>query len=111
MTSKHLTSVRPRLLRAGLLCLCTCALLEVPVATGAPQASNNPNPGPSPTTLNGFQQGSIDAIGQGASAFPRVWRPYVEQPLPHVVLENSPRLHSLIRDGKLELSLSDASKS
>jgi outer membrane protein TolC len=108
MTSKHLTSVRPRLLRAVLLCLGTCALLEVPLATGAPQAGDNPNPGPPPTTLNGFQPASVDAIGHGASPFPRIWRPYVEQPLPHVVLENSPRLHSLIRDGKLELSLSDA---
>jgi outer membrane protein TolC len=108
MTSKHLTSVRPRLFRAALLCLCTCALLEVPVATGAPQASGSPDQGPSPTTLNGFQQESIDAIGHGASEFPRVWRPYLEQPIPRMILENSPRLHSLIRDGKLELSLSDA---
>ena len=32
----------------------------------------------------------------------------MEQPIPRVIMENSPRLHTLIHDGKLELSLSDA---
>jgi outer membrane protein len=40
--------------------------------------------------------------------FPTIFRPYQEQVVPHVVLENSPRLESLLRDGKLELTLADA---
>jgi outer membrane protein len=116
MTVKHLISRRFCLLRSCLLCLCTGALIEVPVATGAPQATDNRannDPGgqsvsPTVGAENGFQQGFLDAIGVGASPFPRIWRPYVEQPLPRVVLENSPRLHSLIHDGKLEISLADA---
>jgi len=44
----------------------------------------------------------------GPDSFPNVLLPYREQTLPPVRLENSPRLHDLIRDGKLELSLSDA---
>jgi outer membrane protein TolC len=90
-------------------------LLEIPVATCAPQAAgDNPDPGQSAkdsltsNAVNGFQPGFIGSIGNGARPFPRLWRPYVEQPLPNMVLENSPRLHTLIHDGKLELSLSDA---
>jgi outer membrane protein len=97
------------------LCFCLI-LLEIPVATGAPQAAggDNPNPGQSAAdsltsnAVNGFQPGFIGSIGNGAHPFPRLWRPYVEQPLPNMVLENSPRLHTLIHNGKLELSLSDA---
>ena len=44
----------------------------------------------------------------GPDSFPNVLLPYREQTLPPVRLENSPRLHDLIRDAKLELSLSDA---
>jgi outer membrane protein TolC len=40
--------------------------------------------------------------------FPTILRPYQEQKTPPVILENSPRLGSLIRDGKLELTLADA---
>ena len=107
MIVKPFMCLRRRLWRSCLLCLCTCALLEVPAATGAPQE-------PVPQTAgaeNGFQPGFINSIGNGASPFPRFWRPYVEQPLPRVVLQNSPRLHSLIHDGKLEISLPDAAKS
>jgi outer membrane protein len=57
---------------------------------------------------NGFQAGFLKSLENGASPWPRVWKPYVEQPLPHVVMENTPRLNTLIHDGKLELSLSDA---
>jgi outer membrane protein len=92
------------------LCLSACFL------AGAPQQGNgdktNPGPGDSTSTSaaadNGFQQNFIRSIGQGSSTFPRLWHPYLERTIPHAVLENSPRLHSLIHDGKLELSLSDA---
>ena len=96
------------------LCFCLI-LLEIPVATGAPQAAGGDNPNPqsakdslTSNAVNGFQPGFIGSIGDGARPWPRFWRPYVEQPLPNMVLENSPRLHTLLHDGKLELSLSDA---
>jgi outer membrane protein len=57
---------------------------------------------------NGFQQDFLNSLGKGSSEWPRIWKPYLEQPIPRVVMENSPRLHSLIHDGKLELSLADA---
>ena len=44
----------------------------------------------------------------GPGWFPNVLSPYRQHTLPPVVLENSPRLHDLIHDGKLEISLSDA---
>ncbi len=37
-----------------------------------------------------------------------VWKPYAPHTLPQPVLKNSDRLHSLIKDGKLMLSLNDA---
>src|SRR6266513_2106643 len=37
-----------------------------------------------------------------------LWKPYMTHLLPEPVLKNSDRLHSLIRDGKLMLSLNDA---
>ena len=45
---------------------------------------------------------------QGPDGFPNILRLYQEQKTPAVVLDNSPRLGSLIRDGKLELTLADA---
>jgi outer membrane protein TolC len=53
-------------------------------------------------------QGFLNNYGQPASIFPNFWKPYVQQRIPLPVLENSPRLHDLIHDGKLELSLADA---
>jgi outer membrane protein TolC len=45
---------------------------------------------------------------RGPSWFPSVLRPYQEQKVLPLVLESSPRLGSLIHDGKLELTLADA---
>lgn len=56
----------------------------------------------------GFQQDFLQSVGKGPHIFPRIWSPYQQRSLPHPILENSPRLKSLIHDGKLELSLSDA---
>ncbi len=44
----------------------------------------------------------------GPGWFPGVTRPYREAPVAPLVMENSPRLHDLIHNGKLELSLADA---
>ena len=50
----------------------------------------------------------MSTYGQSPGLFPHIWRPYLPQSLPHPVLENSPRLGTLIHDGKLELSIADA---
>jgi len=44
----------------------------------------------------------------GPSWFPTVFKPYQQDPIRQPVMENSPRLHDLIRNGKLRLSMSDA---
>jgi outer membrane protein TolC len=43
-----------------------------------------------------------------ANSVLEVWKPYRPHGLPQPVLRNSDRLHSLLRDGKLMLSLNDA---
>jgi outer membrane protein TolC len=90
------------LLNKTLLRFC-CFSLSLALAIGAPQQGGD-NPG----FLNGFSQSFIQSIGKGASEFPDVWKPYFPQRIPLPVMENSPLLHSLIHDGKLELSLADA---
>jgi outer membrane protein len=42
------------------------------------------------------------------SAFPNVLQPYAAQNLPEPILNNSPRIDSLMRDGKIYLSINDA---
>jgi outer membrane protein TolC len=59
-------------------------------------------------TTAGFQKGFLGSLAYGPKEFPHVWNPYVQKPFSLPALVNSPRLHSLIHDGKLELSLSDA---
>ncbi len=94
---KVFMSVRNLILsRSGWLCLCVCL---IPALNG----QEPPSPG-----SNGFQQDFLNSLGKGATEFPRIWKPYVEQSIPHVIMENTPRLRGLIHDGKLELSLSDA---
>lgn len=44
----------------------------------------------------------------GPSWFPSILRPYEERTIPPLVLENSPRLESLVHGGNLELTLADA---
>jgi outer membrane protein TolC len=53
-------------------------------------------------------QGFLRDYTHGPSIFPNLFRPYQEQALPPMALENSPRLADLIRNGRLELSLTDA---
>jgi outer membrane protein TolC len=45
---------------------------------------------------------------RGARAFPTILSPYQPSPIKPAMLDNSPRLHDLIRGNHLELSLSDA---
>ena len=44
----------------------------------------------------------------GPNWFPKVFKPYVPSPIVSPVMENSPRLHDLIRNGKLRISVADA---
>jgi len=53
-------------------------------------------------------QSFLGDFSQGPNWFPSLLKPYQEQPIPTLELENSPRLSDLIHDGRLELSLSDA---
>lgn len=54
--------------------------------------------GPMPSAFTGFTT---------KRAFPDFWNPYFEPTVPATDLSNSQRLHSLIQDGKLSLSLND----
>jgi outer membrane protein len=53
-------------------------------------------------------QGFLRDYSQGPTWFPSLLRPYQQQPITPVAVENSSRINSLIHDGKLELSLADA---
>ncbi len=53
------------------------------------------------------QQPFLQDLSIGPKWFPSVYRPYQEQPMGAMTLENSPRLRDLIRDGRLELSLAN----
>jgi outer membrane protein TolC len=53
-------------------------------------------------------QSILPDYSRGPGWFPGVIRPYRPTPVPALVIENSPRVHDLIHDGKLGLSLADA---
>jgi outer membrane protein len=100
--------------RAGLRCLCLhAAWLAVAMAQAPPPGGNPPKTEPAtdnavPYSTAGFQQGFLDSLGQGPRIFPHIQVPYQQRSIPEPVLANSPRLNTLIRDGKLNLSLADA---
>ncbi len=60
--------------------------------------------GQAPQDPQGFQRDYT----AGPSWFPSFYRPYQQQRIAPMILENSRRLTDLIRDGNLELSLADA---
>ena len=63
----------------------------------------------SPTLARGQQSSSaVPDYSHGVKAFPTVLSPYRPEPIRGVELENSPRLQRLIRNGHVQLSLSDA---
>ncbi|MGH9863634.1 MAG: TolC family protein [Candidatus Acidiferrales bacterium] len=53
------------------------------------------------------QSPTID-YSKGRTHFPNLFAPYMSRSVPQPNLANSPRLHDLIREGKLHLSLQDA---
>jgi outer membrane protein TolC len=81
-------------------------ILGVSIAEGQPQPSAS-DPSAAIQT-SGFAQGFLSSLSTGPSTFPHAWNPYLQRSLPHPVLLNSPRLSTLIHDGKIELSLADA---
>ena len=81
-------ALRSRAIKVSFIC---CVCLEVPVLRAQFGA-----------------QALLPNYEQGPSQFPNLIGPYKEQPIPPLILENSPRLHDLIREGKMQLSVSDA---
>src|ERR1019366_7701253 len=84
----------------------------------SPQQNSQQNPQPSPQQ-NPQTSAAVNAPGQPEYTAPLepytqpasmlgVWKPYTPHGLPQPVLKNSDRLHSLIRENKLMLSLNDA---
>src|SRR5258706_887095 len=67
------------------------------LAAEDPQVAPQPDP-----------QGFLVDYTHSPGWLPSIFRPYRQQEIPPRLVENSTRLHDLIRDGKLELSLSDA---
>lgn len=53
-------------------------------------------------------QGFLKDYSKGPKWYTNVIAPYRQQTIPTLSLENSPRLHDLIHDGKLQLSMADA---
>lgn len=90
--------------------LITRGLLLFGVAAGAfaaPDSTAAADPAPAGSAfVQG--QGFLRNYGQAAPIFPKFWRPYLPNRMALPSLENSPRLLTLIHDGKLPLSLSDA---
>ncbi len=83
--------------------MCACVLM---LAASAALAQSGATAGDDTTA--GFQKGFLESLPNGPSEFPHIWNSYRQKPMSLPVLVNSPRLGGLIRDGKLELSLSDA---
>ena len=69
-----------------------CLIPAAHLAAQAPQAS----------------EGFLKDYSNGPGWFPNLIGPYKQHPIPPISMESSPRLRSLIHDGKLELSLADA---
>jgi outer membrane protein TolC len=88
--------------------LCTSVFVLLSSVTLAAPPGDPPQEGAGDDTTAGFQKGFLSSLANGPSEFPHIWNPYRQKPISLPVLVNSPRLKSLIHDGKLELSLSDA---
>jgi hypothetical protein len=81
------------------------ALWVLPWVAGAVQAQST-HAGDQDHTA--APQALLPDYSQGARTFPDILNPYRPTPVQALHLENSPRLHDLIHDERLRLSLSDA---
>jgi outer membrane protein TolC len=75
--------------------------------TAQPTAATLPN-GPAQNAQNQAVYTAPQEQYTQPNSLLTVWKPYRPHSLPQPVLKNSDRLHSLIKDGKLMLSLNDA---
>lgn len=76
-------------------------------AVAPARAQNAPSPSATPQNASSESPSLLD-YSHGPRPFPDIFNPYKPEPIQPVELANSPRLRDLIRNGHLELSLSDA---
>src|SRR5438105_6645621 len=76
-------------------------LISVFLSAAAAQAQQAISPTPSAPS-------ALPSYIMGPNWFPTVLKPYQPTSIRPLVMENSPRLHDLIRNGKLRLSMADA---
>ena len=67
-----------------------------------------PAPQTTATTPAQPQAVHLQDYSKAHSSFPRIWQPYTAQDVAQPNLSNSPRIDSLMRDGKIYLSVDDA---
>ncbi len=99
MRARYGSLSNPLFARLSLLALVPCA--SGLFAQDAPKAGASGGP---PSGAQGF----VENYSRAPGLFPGFWQPYKQRAIGLPILENSPRLGSLIHDGKLELSLADA---
>jgi len=98
----------PRLISVRPLCLGSALLLGiVPTALSAQDAPPQSAPPAAPQPAQP-QPIHLKDYSIPRSAFPHVLQPYMHQELAQPNLGNSPRIDSLMRDGKIYLSIDDA---
>jgi len=81
------------------------AALWAQAAAPAPSSQTAPPAAPQPEQPQAIH---LKDYSQPRAAFPHVLQPYMPQELPQPTLSNSPRIDSLMRDGKIYLSIDDA---
>src|SRR5881397_2149290 len=84
---------KEELVTMKLVCVLMATLLSATAAQAQQAIASNPP--------------ALPTYIMGPSWFPSVFKPYQEGLIRPLVMENSPRLHELIRNGKLRLSMSD----
>jgi len=70
--------------------------------------STQPAAGQGDKTDPGAEEATHFDYSNSRAAFPDIFAPYFGRYVPRPRLENSPRVHDLIRDGKLVLTIDDA---
>jgi outer membrane protein len=87
-----------------LLFVAACLLTPALVFAQAPTASSTPPPAPQPAP----DRVNMKDYSIARPSFPNPLLPYKNQDLPQPRVSNSPRIDSLIREGKIYLSIDDA---
>jgi outer membrane protein len=95
--------------RASWIAACAVLSCALSLFTIAQDASSTtpaaPQPAPTPAVP---QPVHLQDYSKPRSEFPNLLQPYMPRPLAEVNLSNSPRIDSLLRDGKIYLSIDDA---